>query len=126
MSNSPQGEERLTIKANSNVSRGKFAAAAVHAALNHYGFDHGAVIVLGAKPSEIEAECVDVVHDAGRTEVDPGTVTAGVWAHTDAPGELPSAKKRSRMERLADDLRAQNRLNSDVEAIMAVVKKHVR
>lgn len=71
-------EERLTILANSNVSRGKAAAAAVHAALNHYGIAHGAVIVLGAKPSDIEAQCVDVVRDAGRTEVEPGTITAGV------------------------------------------------
>lgn len=73
--------DRLTILANSNVSRGKFAAAAVHAALNHYGIDHGAVIVLGAKGPQIEAECTDVVRDAGRTEVEPGTVTAGVKEH---------------------------------------------
>lgn len=71
-------EERLTIWANSSVSRGKYAAAAVHAALAHYGIDHGAVIVLGAKPGEIESECSSVVRDAGRTEVEPGTVTAGI------------------------------------------------
>lgn len=71
-------EPRLTIWANSNVTRGKYAAAAVHAALAHYGIEHGAVIVLGAKPAEIEAECSSVIRDSGRTEVEPGTVTAGV------------------------------------------------
>ena len=70
--------ERMTILANSNTSRGKFAAAAVHAALAHYGIDHGAVIVLGATPGVIETECELVIRDAGRTEVTPGTVTAGV------------------------------------------------
>jgi len=71
-------EERLTILANSDVSRGKYAAAAVHAALMHYGIPHGAVIVLGARPGQIEDQCEVVVRDAGRTEVKPGTVTAGV------------------------------------------------
>jgi PTH2 family peptidyl-tRNA hydrolase len=74
-------EERLTILANSNTTRGKFAAAAVHAALQHYGIEHGAVIVLGANPGAIERDCTSVVHDAGRTEVEPGTVTAGVKSH---------------------------------------------
>lgn len=74
----PQGLERMTILANSNVSRGKYAAAAVHAALAYYGIDHGAVIVLGAKPADIEAQADLVIRDAGRTEVEPGTVTAGV------------------------------------------------
>lgn len=90
MSNSPAGEERLTIYANSNTSRGKFAAAAVHAALNWYGHDHRAVIVLGAKPKDIEAECALVVHDAGRTEVVPGTATAGILRHENAPKEPAS------------------------------------
>jgi PTH2 family peptidyl-tRNA hydrolase len=72
------GDERLTILANSNVSRGKFAAAAVHAALMHYGIPHGAVIVLGASANQIERDCELVVRDAGRTEVEPGTVTAGM------------------------------------------------
>ncbi len=70
--------DRLVILANKNVTRGKAAAAAVHAALRHFDVPHGAVVVLGATPAEIERQCEQVIHDAGRTEVDPGTVTAGV------------------------------------------------
>lgn len=73
-----EAEERLVILANSDVSRGKYAAAAVHAALAHYGIDHGAVVVLGARAKDIEEQCRVIVKDAGRTEVKPGTVTAGV------------------------------------------------
>ena len=72
----------MVLLANSNVSRGKFAAAAVHAALLFYGIEHGAVVVLGANAAKIEEECKLVVKDAGRTEVRPGTVTAGVRSHT--------------------------------------------
>jgi PTH2 family peptidyl-tRNA hydrolase len=74
--------ERIVIYANSNVSRGKFAAAAVHAALTAAGVHPGLpVIVLGAKPSEIQGHDT-VIRDAGRTEVEPGTVTAGTdWSH---------------------------------------------
>ena len=74
-------KDRLTILANSNVTRGKYAAAAVHAALLHYGIDHGAVIVLGSSPTQIEKECSLIIRDAGHTEVKPGTVTAGVKEH---------------------------------------------
>lgn len=77
-------DERLTIYTSSNVTRGKASAAAVHAALMHYGIPHGAVIVLGASPSAIERECEIVVRDAGRTEVEPGTVTAGTATRTPA------------------------------------------
>lgn len=78
--------DRITILANSNVSRGKYAAAAVHAALNFYGIEHGAVIVLGEKPSNIEKNSIPgtVIYDAGRTEVDAGTVTAGVHKYETA------------------------------------------
>ena len=69
--------DRIVIHANSNVSRGKFAAAAVHAALTAAGVHPGLpVIVLGAKPAEIERHTT-VIRDAGLTEVVPGTVTAG-------------------------------------------------
>ena len=73
----PEADARMVIYANSNTTRGKFAAAAVHAALTATGAHHGGpVIVLGAKPSQI-AECRTVIHDAGLTEVEPGTITAG-------------------------------------------------
>lgn len=73
----PVAEERLVIKVRSGLSRGKYAAAAVHAALLHLGVHPGTpVIVLGANAGDIEGMAT-VVRDAGRTEVEPGTITAG-------------------------------------------------
>jgi PTH2 family peptidyl-tRNA hydrolase len=76
--NSHTGERMvILVNSNANMSRGKFAAQAVHAALLLHGVHHGGpVIVLGGKPGEI-ADMPTVVHDAGRTEVEPGTLTAG-------------------------------------------------
>ena len=77
----PADDERIVIHANSNVTRGKFAAAAVHAALTAAGVHPGCpVIVLGAKPRDIE-NLTTVIRDAGLTEVKPGTITAGTdWS----------------------------------------------
>lgn len=86
-------ERRLVIRVNSNakMSRGKAAAHAVHAALKLYGIEYEhPVIVIGGKPDEILAQTVHV-RDAGRTELEPGTLTAGAsWeyksrAEPDAP-----------------------------------------
>lgn len=75
---------RLVVRVNSNVtmSRGKAAAQAVHAALRLLGVHHGgAVIVLGANTATINDMPV-TIHDAGRTELTPGTLTAGAeWEH---------------------------------------------
>lgn len=71
--------DRLVIRVRSDVkmSRGKYAAQAVHAALLHLGVHPGCpVIVLGGKRDEVEA-CDTHVNDAGWTEVEPGTLTAG-------------------------------------------------
>lgn len=80
-------EKRLVIRynTNANMSRGKRAAHAVHAALKLYGieYDHP-VIVLGGKPKEILDESICEVHvrDQGRTELEPGTLTAGAsWEY---------------------------------------------
>lgn len=103
-------DERLTILANKNVSRGKMAAAAVHAALMHYGIPHGAVIVLGASPGRIEDECSLIIRDAGRTEVEPGTVTAGVRKGEDDAQRhalLDAATELTHMREARDNARAE-------------------
>ena len=81
-------EKRMVIRINSNatMSRGKAAAHAVHAALRLYGIEHThPVIVIGGKPDEILAQTVHI-RDAGRTELEPGTLTAGAsWEYRPAP-----------------------------------------
>lgn len=72
-------EDRLVIYLNSDakMSRGKYAAQAVHAALIAFGVHPGVpVIVLGERGADVERH-LTVVRDAGRTEIEPGTVTAG-------------------------------------------------
>ena len=69
-------EVRVVVNTNVSMSRHKAAAQAVHAALAAFGIPHGRVVVLGGGPDEVAAMDV-VVRDAGRTEVAPGTLTAG-------------------------------------------------
>jgi len=80
--------DKMKIYMNTNIkswSRGKYAAHAVHAALSALGVHPGVpVVVLGAKPKEIEKMRV-VCHDAGQTELEPGTLTSG----TNWPEEAP-------------------------------------
>lgn len=68
---------RIYLNTHAKMSRGKAAAHAVHAALNAFGVHPGhPVVVLGAKPQDIE-HMRTVIRDAGHTELEPGTLTAG-------------------------------------------------
>lgn len=68
---------RIYVNSDAKMSRGKYAAAAVHAALTAAGVHPGLpVIVLGSSREDIE-RMPTVIRDAGRTEVEPGTATAG-------------------------------------------------
>ncbi len=78
-------EVRILVNTNVSMSRHKAAAQAVHAALAAFGIPHGRVVVLGGRPDEVAAMDV-VVRDAGRTEVAPGTLTAGA-ALVHRPGD---------------------------------------
>lgn len=78
---------KLAIVVNDRVTmtRGKYAAQAVHAALLaarvHPG---GPVVVLGGSAADVAAQ-QHTVRDAGRTELAPGTLTAGAsWIDADA------------------------------------------
>lgn len=79
------GERKLVILVNDRLkmSKGKYAAQAVHAALEALGVHPGGpVIVLGGRPAEIAAMKV-TIYDAGKTEIEPGTLTAGTdWPDT--------------------------------------------
>ncbi len=83
----PATDERLVIRVRSDLkmSRGKYAAQAVHAALLHLGVHpNTSVIVLGGKPQEVSG-CATHVRDAGLNEVEPGTLTAGASWETGDP-----------------------------------------
>lgn len=72
------GDETIRVLVNNNIKMtpGKMAAQAIHAVLMAYGIPHGSVIVLQGRSHEIE-KMQSQVHDAGLTEVKPGTLTAG-------------------------------------------------
>ena len=69
-------EVRILVDTDVSTSRHEAAAQAEHAAPAAFGVPHGRVVVLGGRPDEVAAMDA-VVRDAGRTEVAPGTLTAG-------------------------------------------------
>lgn len=78
----PHGKpEKLRIYVNRKITKvastNKIAAHAVHAALEAFGVHPGVkVVVLDKGPTEIEKMRI-AIHDAGHTELEPGTLTAG-------------------------------------------------
>jgi PTH2 family peptidyl-tRNA hydrolase len=77
--NDPDDDGRIRVFVNSNLgwSRGKMAAHVAHTVLTAAGVHPDVpIVVLGAKPRTIE-EMATHIRDEGRTELEPGTLTAG-------------------------------------------------
>ena len=74
----PTGAPEVRILLNRDVAmtRGKACAQAVHAALRAFDVPHGRLVVLAGSRDQVAAMPV-VIHVAGLTEVEPGTMTAG-------------------------------------------------
>lgn len=83
---------RIFVRSDLKLGRGEYAAQAVHAALLLVSAHPGErVVVLRGTREDVEGSST-VVTDSGRTEVDPGTVTAG--ASFDAgEGERPAPSR---------------------------------
>lgn len=80
--------EKLRIYFNRklDVTPNKRAAHAVHAALEAFGVHPGVKVVVLDKGPTVIAEMRTVIHDAGHTELEPGTLTAGTnWPEDSEP-----------------------------------------
>lgn len=76
---------KIFMNNNADMSKGKYAAQAVHCALNAAGVEHGSVVVLGG-PKKLVESMHTTIHDAGLTELRPGTLTAGTdWEPENTP-----------------------------------------
>ena len=90
-----------------NMSRGKYAAQAIHAALLALGAHPGVpVVVIGGKASDIETMPFQI-RDAGRTELKPGTLTAGAkWIPADerfsVAGQAGGTRARSKQKEVSE------------------------
>jgi len=131
-------EEPLRIWWNRNlghkISPSKLAAHAAHAALKAYGIEYThPIVVLAAGKSKIEAMPI-TIHDAGRTELAPGTLTTGVersWQAsrkveiTGENEELIAETKRiiftkmRGVDSLAEQLAAAQAVIAEVERVVA-------
>jgi peptidyl-tRNA hydrolase, PTH2 family len=82
----PDHKLRIYMNRNAEMTPNKRAAHAVHAALIAFGVHpHTKVVVLDKGPTVIE-KMRTVVHDAGHTELEPGTLTAGTnWPEDSEP-----------------------------------------
>lgn len=75
----PEDDRRIRVFYNTNVdmSKGKLAAHVAHAVLAAAGVHPNVpVVVLGGKPRDIE-RMTTFIRDHGKTELTPGTLTAG-------------------------------------------------
>lgn len=74
---------KIIYRKNLKMSPGKLAAQACHAALKMRPITYSSVIVLGYNDRKfwelVEAKKATTVQDAGRTEVEPGTVTVAAF-----------------------------------------------
>lgn len=117
-SSEPESENskiRVIVNTNAKMSRGKLAAHVAHAVLTAAGVHPDVpIVVLGGKPRDIE-QMSTFIRDNGKTELEPGTITAG----TDYVFESATNRRRAISELMqvvstTDDPTAASRVSAAI------------
>lgn len=111
---------KVVVNSNANMSRGKMAAHVAHAVLTAAGVHPDVpVVVLGGKPRDIQ-QMTTFIRDAGKTELEPGTITAGTdYVFESAVKRQQAISELMRVVSTTDDPTAASRVSAAIALLQA-------
>lgn len=118
----PDEPQKIKVIVNTNVtmSRGKMAAHVAHAVLQAAGVHPDVpVVVLGGKPRDIE-QMTTFIRDHGKTELEPGTITAGTdYVFESAAKRQQAIRELMQVVSTTDDPTAASRVSAAIALLQS-------
>lgn len=111
---------KVIVNSNAKMSRGKMAAHVAHAVLQAAGVHPNVpVVVLGGKPRDIQ-QMTTFIRDHGKTELVPGTITAGTdYVFESAANRQKAINELMQVAATTDDPTAASRVSAAITLLQS-------
>lgn len=111
---------KVIVNTNAPMSRGKMAAHVAHAVLTAAGVHPDVpIVVLGGKPRDIE-QMTTFIRDHGKTELEPGTITAGTdYVFESAANRQKAIRDLLQVAATTDDPTAASRVSAAIALLQS-------